>query len=489
MDVKIKKGDFFFLFLCAGLAIIAELAFFHGEIGVSYLVFITAFYWVFFWRFKSFPFTNRRIGFLILIAVWMLAASYLFYSNMFFYLLNLIIIPSLVILHLTLITGTTKLAYDRFSFILYTIKKVAASFLYNASFVSKFKKHFQNKSDKKAYQLFSKVFIGILLSVPLLFIVISLLSSADAQFGSLIGRLPFVLNGPNLAEAVFRFVVIVFFTFAFFGFLQVLNKHNEQKEPSASIPETINKNWDGVITATLLVMVNIVYGLFVTVQFQYFFSGSLQETYTFAEYARRGFFELLLVSLINLTLLNGVLTFTKMEKPGIKMFIRLLLTILVLVSSIMLVSAFMRLSLYESAYGFTLLRVLPHSFMILLGVIFAYTMIKIWVEKLSLARFYIISALVYYALLNTVNIDQFIVDRNMDRYRETGKIDVYHLDSLSYTGLMGLMDLYEINPEIPNLKQALIDRKTFLSGGDMPWQSFNLSKREAYDRLQDLEIK
>ena len=68
---------------------------------------------------------------------------------------------------------------------------------------------------------------------------------------------------------------------------------------------------DGIITLTVLLLFNIVYILFIAVQFKYFFSGTLEDGFTYAEYARRGFFELLFVTLINLSITIAVITLTK----------------------------------------------------------------------------------------------------------------------------------------------------------------------------------
>ena len=42
METKISRSDWTFLVLCVLLGILAEEAFFRGEIGISYIVFIFA---------------------------------------------------------------------------------------------------------------------------------------------------------------------------------------------------------------------------------------------------------------------------------------------------------------------------------------------------------------------------------------------------------------------------------------------------------------
>ena len=149
----------------------------------------------------------------------------------------------------------------------------------------------------------------------------------------------------------------------------------------------------------------------------------------------------------------------------------------------------MRMMMYEDAYGFTFTRVLAHSFMIFLMIIFAYTLVKIWLEKLSLFHFYFIASLIYYVGINVVNIDRIVVDQNMTRYEETGKVDIHYLYHLSATGKLGLIQLYENNPEIPGLEDLLKNHK---SEQEMmmehSWQSHNHVKSKFYDKLGEMNF-
>jgi hypothetical protein len=145
--------------------------------------------------------------------------------------------------------------------------------------------------------------------------------------------------------------------------------------------------------------------------------------------------------------------------------------------------------MYEEAYGFTFTRVLAHSFMIFLTVIFAYTLVKIWLEKLSLFHFYFIAALVYYVGINVVNIDQFVVEQNIKRYETNGKIDIYYLNNLSDTGTLGLIDLYQRGANIPGLEELLKQRKAERSYlKNTSWQSYNLTRMKTYNELGKLNF-
>src|SRR5690625_5470657 len=93
--------------------------------------------------------------------------------------------------------------------------------------------------------------------------------------------------------------------------------------------------------------------------------------------------------------------------------LKCLYTVLIVMSGIILFSAYIRLTMYEEAYGFTLSRVLAHVFMIYLIVIFVYTLIRVWLEKLPLLHFYIIVGIIFYTGLNAINLEQ--IDRKSTR--------------------------------------------------------------------------
>ncbi len=485
MKVKIEKNDWLFLLLCLLVGSVAEESFFRYQIGISYFIFIAVFYTLFFYRFRSFSFSHQRFGYLVLISIWILAADYYLYDITLFYALNILVIPALVIFHLALITSPKNIEWSNLRFILYTALRLIDGIRYSAIFTKHIANLFNQNTNLKHDHVWKKILIGIAISIPFLFIILTLLISADAQFERILSSFPNLIS--FRAEYVFRLVIILIYTFFFFGFMQVLmqkNIDNVQKEITRR-PIAM----DGIITLTVLLLLDLVYILFVAIQFKYFFNGTLDSSYTYAEYARRGFFELLFVTLINLTVTTGVIHFTKNIQGFLKRAIRMALTVLVLSSGVLLISAFMRLTMYEDAYGFTFIRILVHSFMIFLMVIFAYTLVKIWLEKLSLFHFYFIASLIYYVGINTVNFDKIVVDRNIDRFEMTGKIDINYLNSLSSTGILGLIEIYEKNPNVPGLKDLLKQCKAdseYLKSDS--WQSHNFAKNKAYVKLRELDL-
>lgn len=485
IETKIGKSAWIFLLLCLLLGILAEEAFFRSEIGISYFVFISAFYSVFFWRYRHYQFSHQRLGYLILCCIWLISANYFLNNNFLFYGLNIMVIPGLVIFHLVLITSPKNLQWNKLAFVKFIFTRLLQSLKFNIGFVTLFGKSFKSGVNEDKLLIWKKIILGIAISLPILFVVLNLLISADSQFEQLIGGIPQWFQVINV-ERIMRVIVILILTVVFFGFLQILSSRHTNVIKQQANEQSYKI--DGIITITVLVIINVVYLLFTVVQFRYFFSGTLQVDFTYAEYARKGFFELLFVTLINLSITVIVLTFVNRATRFIQRATQLMLTILVLASSVMLTSAFLRLGMYEDAYGFTFTRVLVHSFMIFLVVIFTYTLVKIWVEKLSLFHFYFITSLIYYTAITVIDLDKIVVNENMNRYELSGKIDVHYLNNLSYTGVLGLIDLYDKDQTIPDLKTILIDRKQQALAEDSQWQSYNLKREQAFSELRKLDI-
>ncbi|WLR54013.1 DUF4173 domain-containing protein [Mesobacillus subterraneus] len=488
MEFKLKKGDWIFFLVCLALGILAERSFLHGIIGLSYPVFITCFYGVFFWRYRSFSFTNKKLGLLLIASIWLLSLSFFLNSNMVLYMLNILVIPVMVLIQLVLVTYPVENQWHRWPFVQNLFLSVGAAISYVFRFIMYAPKLAVRGLEKSKSATIRKIFIGVAISFPLLFVILNLLVSADQQFGNLLGTIPRWLLALKIEEEVLRTIATAIYTLVIFGILQVL-RTSRQPLPSEPLTQKEKMAWDSVISLTVLTLLNMVYLLFVVIQFKYFFSETLKEGYTYAEFARRGFFELLSVTMLNLLIISTLVSFVEKSSKLMTLVIRVFLSLLVFFSGVMLYSAFIRLFMYEEAYGFTFARVLAHSFMIFLLVILCYSLMRIWMDRLSLVRFYIISAIIFYTLVNTIQLDRFVVERNLERYSETGKIDIHYLNSLSYEGVEGLMELYEINPEHPGLSDLLLQRKQDLQYSVKSWNSINMSRRSAEKTLKDLELE
>jgi hypothetical protein len=334
VEFKLKKGDWMFFLVCLALGILAERSFLNGKIGLSYPVFITVFYGVFFWRYRSYSFTNKKLGLLMVASIWLLSASFFLHSNMILYVMNILVIPVMVLIQLVLVTYPLANQWHRWPFVQKLILTVGAAIAYVYRFLINAVKLAARGLEESKSATIRKVLIGVAISFPLLFVIVNLLVSADQQFGNLIGTFPRWLLGLKIEEEVLRTIAITIYTLAIFGLFQVLK--TKQQLPAETPKQKEKMAWDSVISLTVLTLLNIVYLLFVFVQFQYFFSETLKEGYTYAEFARRGFFELLFVTMLNLLIISTIVSFVDKASKFTTLAIRALLSLLVIFSGVML---------------------------------------------------------------------------------------------------------------------------------------------------------
>ncbi len=302
--------------------------------------------------------------------------------------------------------------------------------------------------------------LGVLIALPLLIILGSLLASADMIFRQSLGSLFNWFRVDNLVDTVFRAAYIFIFAYALAGaFIHALTHSAEKKTLSPDKP--IILPFLGHVEAfTVLTLVNLLFLGFIIVQFRYFFAGEANislDGFTYAEYARRGFFELVAVAIISLGLHYLLSMFTKRANPAQKRIFSALGLLLLLQVGTMLVSAFQRLSLYETAYGFTTLRTITHIFMIWLGVmLFAAALMEIFNQFRRLAVVLFLVLFGFTLTLNLLNVDGFIAQRNIAHAAAGHPLDAaYLLWNLGEDGIPVLFAQARAADTPDNVKETL----------------------------------
>ena len=171
------------------------------------------------------------------------------------------------------------------------------------------------------------------------------------------------------------------------------------------------------------------------------------------------------------------------------MVLRILYSLIVFCTLVILFSAHFRMSLYEKAYGYTYLRVLTHMFMAFLFVIMLVTFYRVWNDKFKLLKAYIIVAVISYLIINYVNIDVIIARGNINIYFKTGKIDVNYLTSLSYDAVPEITRLLDCgDEEVEGKVQKYLHRVKDQLSKDESWQSFNVSRYRASKVLSEYKL-
>ena len=282
-----------------------------------------------------------------------------------------------------------------------------------------------------------QIILGLVIAIPLLSVAIVLLSSADAIMAQMTEDFIEEIQWDGMDVLIFRIILFVVTVPLLFGmFVHINRKDADQEIEAISEPQSM-KFIPTLVSATVLVSLNLVYVFFAYIQIRFLFlagNPAFMEGYHYADYARRGFFELVILAVFNIM---GILVIHGFTKPHI--FIRISLSITAMSTMIMLVSSAYKMRLYEVAYGYTQLRLYVYfilAFMALFMIMIGY---GIWKEKARVIEWAVVIGLVYFLCVSYLNVDRIIVDNNLERFEEEGGVDLYYLTSLSEDGRMVLM--------------------------------------------------
>lgn len=337
---------------------------------------------------------------------------------------------------------------------------------------------------------------GILIAAPIVLVFAVLLSSADPIFAQRLRDWTAFLWLERWPEYLLRGAYILFAAYLLAGIiLHAATRSREERLVNGGGP--LIRPFLGFVESTIiLASVELLFASFVVVQFQYFFGGQANIRvggFTYAEYARRGFGELVTVAFFSLLLLQALNLFARRETVSQRRAFSGLAIALVALVLVILVSAYRRLLLYEAAYGFTRLRTYTHVFMVWLGLLLVTVAVLAIVRReRAFALAALLAALGFAGTLGAMNVDGFIVRANIARAMAGQELDVGYLATLSDDALPALASAFR-SPTLPveirgSVGTALVCRLQLRSDPPRPrpWPSFHLSHWKAERLLSEL---
>lgn len=298
------------------------------------------------------------------------------------------------------------------------------------------------------------VLLGVVCAVPVLFVVLPLLIKSDAAFEGLVGSLR--LDTETIPAGIFYTLILIPLIISFFFALN-------HSETGAGRAERKLKISAGFSTAFLSVL-SLCYLVYVFSLLAYFvsaFSGILPANYSFSysEYARRGFFELCTIAAINLVIIYFAVTFSgKTDGRHAKGVIATGLFIC-LFTVFIIVTAFAKMVMYIKAYGMTELRISTSAFMLFILILFGALAVKIFNGRVKLMHAALVSASVIVIVLGCGRLNAFVASYNYNAYI-SGKLpemDVIYLYELGNDGVPYLQLLTKSeNSEIAEKAKACL---------------------------------
>ena len=480
------------IFICGIIfSILLSILFWEKETGISVLLFVSSFIiGLIYLMYKHKKVENKK-ALIFAIPIILLSATYFMYHNTLFQTINVLVI---VLLMMIMCIYATRMHVKIQEFLIKTIELLAGSFESISDVIDSLKNKFKKKEDienEKSAKLKQGV-KSFIYAIPVILVVFILLMSADSVFANIfegiLGEFQKIFMAENFVIFCLRLCIIIIFFFIFSGFFvnllkkdTMFNSESEEKITEIHVEKmTINM---------ILTILNIFYLIFSIIQFTSLFSNMNTNDLDYATYARQGFFQLMMISFINIVMI----ILAKVNKGDTSNYTKGMSILTLLFTIVILLSAFFRMNLYEKAYGYTYLRlfvyyILATEFILILP-------IGLWIldKKIDILKWTIGIVTLMYLILNFSNIESTIAKRNVDRYfenQEENEIDLEYLFQHTGTDAIGqikrLLNAKDENIVI-RVREYLLREKEELQNTETSWQETNLSEIKAKEELMNIK--
>lgn len=415
------------------------------------------------------------MGYFLVGAGFLLACTFGIYTNELFRVLNLLIIP------ISIFTGFILLTYKdiQFKFISLInefIERVIGNSLFHIPSLFKVTKSIvsDKNSKKNSSNNAKEIFIGILISIPLVIVLIILLAGADEIFGYYLRNIFNLIKIDSFEDILNKIIVFTITFLLTFGLYYSLAVEKSKNEYSYKVNKTLNE----VTVVTVLTFVSVIYLIFTKIQVSYLYlEKTLPSGYDFAQYARSGFFQLVFLVVINLMLIVLFKMKTKSHKEGLNKVLKGGYTLITVLTFNMSIAAIYKMNLYISAFGYTRLRLLVQVFTVFLCGVLILLILFIWKDK-NLFKPIVILGTVMYITLNYMNIDNYIVKKNIEVMTLTNEIDVQYLTRLSLDAYEAVTEGKELGKIPSNEYDDWINNRR---NNNIPWYSYNYFNNISYN--------
>ncbi len=375
---------------------------------------------------------------------------------------------------------------------------------------------------------------GLLLAIPLLVVFSVLFSAADLAFDQLMARL--FSWDVDLGLVPLRLALAVFIAWGIAGLLAVAaGSIRDDLGPSgpgagagsvagagasppvasppvaqslgaaaAGLPPPAARDGLAILprlgaieAATILIAVDVLFGVFVLLQLRYLFGGQDSLAVTglpYAQYARSGFFELVWVAFLAgglLAAVHAIAARRTMALVGAGIALAAL-------TAAVLVSALIRLRIYQDAYGWTELRFYVLASILWLGIAIGITIVLLARDQMGfLLHGLAISAVVVLIGINVVGPSRVIAEENVARVLNPGLVppdgqsglDIHYAEVLGDDAVPALVRAL---PALSSDDQSRLlgwleaRRRSLNEPSATAWPAWNLGREQARAALQDL---
>lgn len=267
---------------------------------------------------------------------------------------------------------------------------------------------FYHSRKKKDSSKACYIAIGVGVAIGCVLFLGVLLMYADMVFADMI--ISFFWN----VKFPFR-VTGVLFMLAF-GFLSSYCGVRFLEEHSKRIKVEDTKTGEPITAIIITASIAALYLVFCTIQIMYLFIGGMElpNGITYAEYARKGFFQLLFVCILNLILVLVMKKYFRESKV-----LNIILLIICGCTFVMTASSACRMIMYIEAYQLTFLRVFVLVALFIIALLMAGVVIMILRPRFPFLKYSLVTVCVVYLAFSFSHVDYFIADYNLSHSRTT----------------------------------------------------------------------
>ncbi|WP_291651416.1 DUF4173 domain-containing protein [Clostridium sp.] len=367
------------------------------------------------------------LGYFFVVASILLSLTYGIFTNEFFRVLNLFVIP------ISLFSGFLLLTFKNIEFKLIGfgtsfLEIIIGHSLGNSTKMPSVLRETLKKGNiKKENEHIKSVLIGLVISIPLIIILAILLSGADEIFSYYLANIWRYLNIENIYDFILKAFIAIIIMFLVFGLYYSLNCTEVRDIENSKV----KKDFNSTTITTILISITILYLVFTKIQISYLYlNKSLPAGFNFADYARTGFFQLVALVIVNLSMITIMNFKTSANSIRIKNTLNTLYSIITVLTMNMGASAIYKMSLYINEFGYTRLRILVQAFTVFLCISLIILLMFIWRGK-YLFKPTAIVGLTIYLCLNYINIDNYIAKQNINIINTKHEMDDRYLTRLS----------------------------------------------------------
>ncbi|MBO5111615.1 MAG: DUF4173 domain-containing protein [Clostridia bacterium] len=306
---------------------------------------------------------------------------------------------------------------------------------------------------KGSGKVIGRILLGAFLAlVPTL--IVGLLLSYDSGFSRLIDNI-FSIKLGDLFTHLFHLLLAIPMGMAVFSvYASATDGLGEDTVTEESLADTRRRFriLSSVTVLTAVLPLLFVYVVFFVSQWKYYvsgFTGILPEDFSYAEYAREGFFQLCAVSVINFILILIATLFIRRKDDRPPLVLKLVTTVLSVFTLILISTAISKMVLYIDRFGLTQLRVYATWFMLLLAVLFILTATSMYVKRFKPVLVSVLVCLAFFSILALSGPDAQIAEYNVDRYLDGSleDVDVIAMYDLDDAAVPAMVYLYENMPD------------------------------------------